>query len=102
MPIYGYQCKECGHVFEKFCRTFESGEVNFFSCQSVKVERLLTPPLFRMGKISEPATEFSAKDAEVNYYKDRKDYDRAGKAAEKAGKSEWEVRDIYCKTGKKM
>jgi hypothetical protein len=55
-----------------------------------------------MGKISEPATEFGAKDAEVNYYKDRKDYDRAAKAAEKAGKSEWEVKDIYRKTGKKM
>jgi hypothetical protein len=26
---------------------------------------------------------------EVNYYKDRKDYDQAVRAAERAGKSEW-------------
>jgi len=48
-----------------------------------------------MGKSSEPATESAAKDAEVNYFKDRKDYERAAKAAEKAGKSEWEVKDLY-------
>jgi len=67
----------------------------------VKVERLLTPPLFRMGKISEPATESAAKDAEVNYFKDRKDYERAARVAEKAERSEWEVKDLYRKTGKK-
>jgi len=54
-----------------------------------------------MGKSSEPTSEFSAKDAEVNYYKDRKDYEQAAKAAERSGKSEWEVKDLYRKAGKK-
>jgi hypothetical protein len=54
-----------------------------------------------MGKGSESASEFTAKDAEVDYYKDKKDYDRATEAAEKAGKSDWEVKDLYCKAGKK-
>ena len=65
------------------------------------MERLLSSPLIRMGKSSESTSEFTAKDAEVNYYKDKKDFDRAAKAAEKAGKSDWEVKDLYRKAGKK-
>ena len=101
MPIYEYRCRECGQQFEKLVRTFAAGEVNCAFCQSLNVERLLSSPLIRMGKSSESTSEFTAKDAEVNYYKDKKDYDRAAKAAEKAGKSDWEVKDLYRKTGKK-
>ena len=52
------------------------------------MERLLSPVLFRMGRSSEPSSEFGAKEAEVNYSKEKKDYDRAAKATEKAGKSD--------------
>jgi len=95
MPIYEYRCKECGHAFEKFYRISDSGEVNCPSCQSTKVDKLLSSPLFRMGKSSEPATESAAKDAEVKYFKDRKDYERAARVADKAGRSEWEIKDLY-------
>jgi len=101
MPIYEYRCRECGQQFEKLVRTFDPGEVNCVFCHSLNMERLLSSPLIRMGKSSESTSEFTAKDAEVNYYKDKKDYDRAAKAAEKAGKSDWEVKDLYRKTGKK-
>jgi len=101
MPIYEYRCRECGQQFEKLVRTFDSGEVNCVFCSSLNVERLLSSPLIGRGKSSESTSEFTAKDAEVNYYKDKKDYDRAAKAAEKAGKSDWEVKDLYRKTGKK-
>jgi putative FmdB family regulatory protein len=102
MPIYEYRCRACGQQFEKLVRTFDPGEVSCLFCHSLNVERLLSSPLIRMGKSSEPTSEFTAKDAEVNYYKDKKDYDRAVKAAEKAGKSDWEVKDLYRKAGKKM
>jgi len=66
------------------------------------VEKLFSPPVIRMGKISSgPSSEYSTKSEEVNYYKDKKDYERAAKAAEKAGKSDWEIKDLYRKTGKK-
>jgi len=101
MPVYEYRCRQCGHEFDRFLRTFEPGEVNCPLCQSSNVDKLLSSPLIRMGRTSEPAGDYTAKDAEVNYYKDRKDYDRAAKAAEKAGKSEWEIKDLYRKAGKK-
>jgi len=73
MPIYEYRCRNCGYEFDKFLRTFETGDVNCPSCQSVSVEKLLSPPVIRMGKIlSGPSSEYSAKSEEVDYYKDRK------------------------------
>ena len=102
MPVYEYYCRQCGYKFDKFLRTIEVSEVRCPSCQSPDVERLLSPVLFRMGRSSEPSSEFSAKEAEVSYYKEKKDYDRAAKAAEKAGKSDWEIKDLYRKTGKKV
>jgi len=102
MPVYEYRCRQCGYEFDKFLRSFELHEVSCPSCQSPNVEQLLSAPLIRMGKSSEPASEFTAKDAEVNYYKDRKDYEQAAKAAEKAGKSDWEIKNLYRKTGKKV
>ena len=103
MPIYEYRCRNCGYEFDKFLRTFETGDVNCPSCQSVNVEKLLSPPVIRMGKISSgPSSEYSAKSEEIGYYKDKKDYERAAKAAEKAGKSHWEIKDLYRKTGKKV
>jgi putative FmdB family regulatory protein len=101
MPIYEYRCRACGQQFEKLVRTFDPGEISCLFCRSLDVEKLLSSPLIRMGKSSESTSEFTAKDAEVNYYKDKKDYDRAAKAAEKAGKSDWEIKDLYRKAGKK-
>ncbi len=101
MPIYEYRYRACGQQFEKLVRTFEPGEVNCAFYHSLSVERLLSSPLIRMGKSSESTSEFTAEDAEVNYYKNKKDYDRAAKAVEKAGKSGWEVKDLYCQAGKK-
>ena len=102
MPVYEYRCRQCGYEFDRFLRTFEPGEVNCPSCRSPNVEKLLSSPLIRMGKGSEPASEFTAKDAEVNYYRDRRDYDRAARAAERAGKSDWEIKELYRKSGKKV
>ncbi|MDI6814879.1 MAG: zinc ribbon domain-containing protein [Dehalococcoidales bacterium] len=102
MPVYEYRCRQCGYEFEEFRRTFEPYQAECPSCQSQDLERLLSSPLIRMGKTSEFTSEYTAKNAEINYYKGRKDYERAAKAAEKAGKSEWEIKDLYRKTGKKV
>ena len=102
MPVYEFRCDNCGYEFEEYSRSFEFREVSCVSCRSTKVTKLLSSPLIRMGKSSEARSGYSAKDAEVNYYKDKKDYVSAAKAAEKVGKSEWEVKDLYRKAGKKV
>jgi putative FmdB family regulatory protein len=102
MPVYEFRCDDCGYVFEEYSRSFGLGEASCVSCRSSRVTKLLCPPLIRMGKSSEARSDYSAKDAEVNYYRDRKDYVSAAKAAEKAGKSEWEVKDLYRKAGRKV
>lgn len=102
MPIYEYRCLQCGREFDKLVRAFEPSNVSCPTCQSPNVEKILSSSLIRMGKTPEPTSEFTAKDAEVNYYKGRKDYERAAKAADKAGKSDWEIKDLYRKTGKKV
>lgn len=55
-----------------------------------------------MGKKGEPSTEFGAKEEEINYYKDKGEYEKAAKAAERLGKSEWEIKDLYRKAGKQV
>ena len=45
MPIYEYQCKKCGKIFEAFQRTDEKPIRNCQFC-SGKVERILSPAGF--------------------------------------------------------
>ena len=40
MPIYEYECRECGHRFEAIVRLNESPDCP--SCQSAKLERLIS------------------------------------------------------------
>lgn len=40
MPIYEYQCKKCGHEFEKLVLGSETP--NCPSCESAKVEKLMS------------------------------------------------------------
>jgi len=70
---------------QKLVRTLDAGEVNCVFCHSLNVKGLLPSPLTRMGMGSEATSEFTTKDVKVNY-KDKKDYARAAKDAEKAEK----------------
>lgn len=45
MPIYEYQCKVCGHAFEKLVRHGQTPDrPECAQCQSAEVERLLSLP----------------------------------------------------------
>ena len=92
MPIYAYRCESCGNEFDVFSKTFESKEEACPHCGGKNTRRLLATPLIRMGKTSEPTTEFGRKDEPIDYYRKKGRFDLAAKEAEKAGKSEWEVR----------
>ena len=58
MPIYDYQCKECGKTYDVFHKVKEVAEdVVCPSCGSTSHTRLLSAPSFSMGtqKDSAPA-----------------------------------------------
>ena len=100
MPIYPYLCQDCQNQFEIFSKTFEVKEVFCPQCQSLNTTRQLAIPLVRVGKSSEPSTEFGQKEEPIDYYKKKGDFASAAREAEKAGKSEWEVKRI--REGKKF
>jgi putative FmdB family regulatory protein len=100
VPIYAYRCESCGNEFDVFCKTFEVKEEMCPECGGRNTKRLLTPPLIRMEKASEPTTEFARKEEPIEYYRKKGRFDLAAKEAEKAGKSEWEVKRI--RGGKKF
>lgn len=99
MPIYEFRCKDCGCEFEEICRTFEWGDVKCPSCRSPNVEKLFSPPVIGISTISAPTRELDAKNEEIDYYEKRKDYGRAARAAERVGKKEKEIKDLYRKAG---
>ena len=49
MPIYEYQCQECGEEFERLIRSFEKIECP--ECGSEKVRKLLSRFGFKMGVV---------------------------------------------------
>jgi putative FmdB family regulatory protein len=100
MPIYSYECQDCGREFEIFSKTFEVNETLCPACGSKETKRRVGLPLIRSGRISESISEFSMKDDSIEYYKKKGRFDLAAKEAEKAGKSEWEIKRI--REGKKF
>jgi hypothetical protein len=54
------------------------------------VERIFAPSV----RASERLKPTTSEDEEIAYYKDKKDYERAAKAAEKAGKSVDEIIEL--------
>lgn len=94
MPIYAYRCESCGKEFDVFSRTFEVAPKACPHCGSQNSRRLLTVPVIRAEGISEPKTDFARKEEPIEYYRKKGRFDLAAKEAEKAGKSEWEVKRI--------
>ncbi|GEM_PF-2113578 len=92
MPIYAYLCQSCGNEFDIFSKTFEVKEQACPHCCSRDTRRLLTTPIVRMEKISEPTTEFGRKEEAIEHYRKKGRFELAAKEAEKAGKSEWEIK----------
>jgi len=100
MAIYAYRCESCNSEFDIFSKTFEVKNEACPNCGGKNTKRLLTAPLVRMEKTSEPTTEFGKKEEAIEYYKKKGKFDLAAKEAEKAGKNEWEIKRI--REGKKF
>lgn len=60
MPIYEYQCRRCGHTFEKLVRsTAGSTAVPCDACGAAEVEKLVSSFAFRGGGESGTTTAAS-------------------------------------------
>ena len=88
MPIYPYTCADCGHPFEILSRTFEVREAPCPQCNGLNTKRQLTVPIVRVGRSRD------SEDAPIEYYADRGDFYSASIEAERAGKSESDVKLI--------
>ena len=94
MPIYSYACEDCGNRFEILSRTFDVQEVACTQCKSLNTKKQLTVPYVRMGRSRGPANEYAAQDAAIEHYADKGDFSSASREAEKAGKSDLDVKLI--------
>jgi putative FmdB family regulatory protein len=57
MPIYDYQCNDCGNTYDIFHKVREIAEdVVCSSCGSGKHTRLLSTPSFSMGNQAKDST----------------------------------------------
>ena len=113
IPIYDYQCKECGEVFENIEVWKSHAVIECPECKSSSLERLIGTPNIRMDSdsikhnlpdASPPLEELRGKGTEG--YKDKpyastylKDYTRH---KDKRGNIEWrEKRRQYIDMGRK-
>ncbi len=49
MPIYEYQCKACGHNFEKLMFKGDKEAVECANCNSAQIEKLMSAGSFMGG-----------------------------------------------------
>lgn len=61
MPLYEYQCKECGHRFERILQSFSSPDVKECPVCEGEVERLLSAPAVQFKGSGFYSTDYGAK-----------------------------------------
>jgi len=49
MPIYAFECAECGHRFDKLQKLSDPDPVQCPACEQPQVRRQLTAPQFRLA-----------------------------------------------------
>ncbi|MEK7704256.1 MAG: zinc ribbon domain-containing protein [Myxococcota bacterium] len=81
MPIYEYECKKCGEVFEVLQRHSDPPPRSH-SCGSRRVQRVMSQTSFQLKGDGWYATDYGSKSATTSEKKD------GGAAVEKSEKSE--------------
>ncbi|MFN3567697.1 MAG: FmdB family zinc ribbon protein [Caldimicrobium sp.] len=49
MPIYEFQCEECGEIFEELVLSGQIGGVHCKKCKSSKVNKVVSQVAFKSG-----------------------------------------------------
>jgi len=82
MPIYEYQCSECGHQFDRLQKISDAPLVICPECNNESLTKLVSAPSFRLSGSGWYETDFKTdKDKKKNLAGD------AGKASDKDSKS---------------
>lgn len=103
MPIYEYQCTDCGHRFEVMQRLSEEPIATCTECGS-PVEKLLSAPAFQFKGSGWYATDYAKKDkgsegdSDSKDKKDKAGADTDGAKSKKADKKDKSSSDTSGKT----
>ena len=58
MPIYGFECTQCGHQFDRLQKLSDPDPTTCPSCQAESIRRQLTAPAFRLAGSGWYETDF--------------------------------------------
>lgn len=84
MPIYEFECPDCGHVFDRLQKLSDADPRDCPQCGKVRVHRRLTAPAFRLAGTGWYETDFKKDGDKKHNLASRDDAPKAeSKAAEK-------------------
>ena len=86
MPIYEYECRDCGHVFDALQKMSEDPLTDCPDCGKPELRKLLSAPNFRLKGGGWYETDFK-KDNRKNLAGDREDKSGGDGKTEKSSKS---------------
>jgi putative FmdB family regulatory protein len=92
MPIYAYECTDCGHQFDKLQRLSDPDPVDCPACAHATLRRQLTAPSFRLAGSGWYETDFK-KDGD----KKRNLADGGGDAGAGSGESKSDAKPAEAK-----
>ena len=72
MPIYEYQCQQCGHLLDALQKINEEALIDCPSCGKPKLKRLISAPNFRLKGKGWYETDFK-KENQKNLAEDKED-----------------------------
>lgn len=61
MPIYEYQCQECGHQFDKLQKISDESLIECPSCNEPGLKKLISAPSFKLSGTGWYETDFKTK-----------------------------------------
>jgi len=70
VPIYEYECEDCGKVFETFVKINEPPEKKCPYCEGTRVKKLISNCSFQLKGTGWYATDYAKKDANSSNRKD--------------------------------
>lgn len=92
MPIYEYQCQECGHQFDKLQKMSDAALTDCPECQQASLKKLVSAPSFKLKGSGWYETDFKTKKEKVEPAKATADKPvPAEKTTEKSTKNESKV-----------
>ena len=94
MPIYPYQCQECGYEFDVLSRTFEPGPEACPKCRSENTKRIMGAFSISSGKMKDVPTKYLETEVSIKRHLENKRPDLAVKEARKDGRKHGEVAAI--------